>query len=284
MPTSQLVNCSRDTLDNSHGPWRTTRNVNINWNDSIERAFNHRAAAEDVSGGRATANCDHDLGIGQLFINGLQGGSCCTSDRSRNHEDIRVTRASLQLDSVLFYVISRRQAGDQLDVAAVASSSIEVEQKCRTLSSALDQPVEETVIFHASPPSTRGQIPAIKAARVSSTMDAPKATLLYRRSHGAGISEPHQKRAIARPYVATLSIALPARMTNSGTLAATVEKIRQWPGYPTVNGTPRTASAPTTNPTHGSGCWDASPRGFTMAAPSASGPDTLANSNALAIA
>src|SRR5208283_4530570 len=283
MPASQLVNCSRDTLDDSHGPWRTTRNVNINWNNLSKRAFNHRAAAEDVSGGRATANCDHDLGIGQLFIHLFQGRSCRTSDRSRNHEDIRVTRASLQLDSVLFHVISGRQAGDELDITAVASSSIEMEQECRALSSSLDQPVEETVIFHARPPSTRGQIPAINAARVSSTMDAPRATLLYRRSHGAGISEPHQKRAIARPYVATLSIALPARITNSGTLAATVEKIRQWPCFPMVSGTPRTASAPTTNPTHGSGCWDASPRGFTMAAPSASGPDTLANSSALAI-
>src|ERR1017187_874233 len=214
---SQQVNGFGDSLNDEVGPRRASGNVDIDRHDLVEWTFNHRAAIEDVAACRTGADRDDHLRIRHLGVYRFESGACVMRDRARDAQDIGVARATFQADSQLLHVIARRKAGDQFDIATVARTRVEVEQPGRSPPRPLDKFIEEPTLRdgHFTPPNNCGQMPPASTARLSKITAAPSRLLLYARMAGGGVSGgPHQNKAMARPYIATLSIAVPARAAS----------------------------------------------------------------------
>src|ERR1039457_6701414 len=128
-----------DALNDGVGTRRTPRDKYVNGNVAIQRAIHRRAAHKDVGGGRTGADRDHGLRRHYLSVYGLNGFQRIVGDRARDAQDVGVTGTALDLNAELFYVITRRQTGHQLDVAAVAASRIHVKEPWAAAAARTDQ-------------------------------------------------------------------------------------------------------------------------------------------------
>jgi len=107
---------------------RATGNENIHRNVQVERPGQRSAVDEDVGRRRAGADGDHRFGSVDLPVDGLDGLDGVVGDRACDAENIGVPRRAFEAHTELLGVVTRREAGNDLDVATVATARVHMEE------------------------------------------------------------------------------------------------------------------------------------------------------------
>src|SRR5208283_3965195 len=100
----------------------------IDGNVLVERAGERATVDEDVGGCRAGADGDDGLGSADLVVNRLHSVDGFVGDRAGDHENVGVAGAALQKNAQLLGVVTRRERGNDFNVAAVATAGVHVEE------------------------------------------------------------------------------------------------------------------------------------------------------------
>src|ERR1035441_3121349 len=138
-PFSENPDGLGDALNDGVGTRRTPGDKPVKGNGESQRTIHRRAAHKDVGGGRTGADRDHGLRRHYLSVYRLDGFQRVVRDRTRDAQDVGVTRTALDLNAELFYVVTRCQTGHQLDVAAVAASRVHVKEPWAAAAARTDQ-------------------------------------------------------------------------------------------------------------------------------------------------
>jgi hypothetical protein len=96
-----------------------------------QRAGHRIAASEHVAGLGAGAHSHDAAGFGHLRDSSQHSGQRLLGDRAGDHNYISVAGRACQLKAQALCIIARGQHADQLDVAAVAGTGVNVEKPRR---------------------------------------------------------------------------------------------------------------------------------------------------------
>src|ERR1019366_9301331 len=122
---------------------------------------------------RAGADGHYGLGPVDLPVDCLDGVDRVFGDRAGDAKNVSVPRATFQAHAQLLGVVARRERGHDLDVAAVATARVHVNEPWAVAAAIAHQFIPE---LHGLPPSSicsvSGQTPAATTSTTSATMTA----------------------------------------------------------------------------------------------------------------
>jgi hypothetical protein len=109
------------------GPGGATGHVDVHRHHLVDPALDVVGAGEDAAGAGTSADRHHDLGVRHLAIEVLDDLDVPLVDAAGHEEDVGVLGVARVEHPKPLDVVERRQAGQDLDVAAVAARSVVVE-------------------------------------------------------------------------------------------------------------------------------------------------------------
>ena len=118
-------------VDDGFRARRAAGDINIHRDHLVDIADDVVAALEYAAGKSAGADRDDEFRVGHLLVDAQQPVACLKGHRSGADEHIRVARAALEFDPEAFDIVARRERGEDLDIAAVAGTAVEMNRPGR---------------------------------------------------------------------------------------------------------------------------------------------------------
>src|SRR5664280_215086 len=122
-----------DAVDDALGAGRAARDVDVHRHDLVDSALDVVGAGEDAARAGACPDRDDDLRAGHLPVEVRDDLDVPLVDAAGHEQDVGVLRVARVHDAEALDVVERREAGEDLDVAAVAARPVVVEDPRRAL-------------------------------------------------------------------------------------------------------------------------------------------------------
>ena len=115
-------------VDDGLGACGATGHVHVDGNDLVHAALHVVAVVEDAARAGADAHGHNDLGLDHLLVDLLDDALGLLVDRARDQENVSMLGVARVDDSEALHVVERREARQDLDVAAVAACAVVVDE------------------------------------------------------------------------------------------------------------------------------------------------------------